>query len=228
MASTNTLRDVVDWARTYSDLVPIIGVAGYSDEPALTICNNVMQEVLSPPHNWKWNREELATFITVDEQQDYTQTSVSNMQWLESCILEDEDSTDSIKAVRAIEVVQDLPKTSINALPDKLCILKESGSDTILRFWPIPGTFVERAYTVYQKKVPLKTALSDTWTPIPDELGWVYRIGFLAEAYRHAGKTNQARQEYQRFLVALQRALQQADVEQQHEGFYPERGIMIG
>jgi hypothetical protein len=229
MATTKTLQETVDWARTFTKLVPIVGIGGFSNEPALTICNSVIQEILSPPHKWKFNRAELTSFLTVDGTQDYAET-VTDMSWLESCVIEDEDNTSTspdLKPTRKIEAVQDLPKESFKDNPEKVCILKEATTTTTLRFWKVPSTVVWRAYVVYQKKPVIKTTLGDDWSPIPDDLAWVYQQGFLAMAYKMADDTR-AETEYRKFLRDIGRATAKDEAELQHEGFYPDRPIMIG
>ena len=232
MATTKTLQETVDWARTFTKLVPIVGIGGFSNEPALTICNSVIQEILSPPHKWKFNRAELTSFITIDGTQDYAQAATTDMSWLESCVLEDEANTSTspdLKPTHEIEAVQDLPKESFKDNPEKVCLLSEDegASTTTLRFWKVPSTTVWRAYVVYQKKAVIKTALTADWSPIPDDLAWVYQQGFLAMAYKMADDTR-AETEYRKFLRDIGRATAKDDAELQHEGFFPGRPIMIG
>lgn len=222
-----TLQSTVDWARTFTKLMPIVGVGGFSNEPALSICNQVLQEILSPPFAWKFNRTELATFNTVDKQQDYTIAGVLDISWLEECVMEDTDSTDTPLPTRDIEAVRDLPKTSLVEKPIRICKLKEVGADTVLRFWPIPGTFIETANVVYQAKPPIKTALTNNWSPVPDDLQWLVRLGFLAWALKHADDAR-ANNELRDFRLAIARGAGKEDAEAQHEGFYPARSLMIG
>lgn len=226
MASTITLQAVVDWSRTFTKLIPIVGVGGFTNEPALTIANNVMQEILAAPFNWKFNRVSLASFITIDKTQDYTRT-VADVGWLESCVLEEEASTATLKPTHEIEVVQMLPKESLLDNPSKVAAISETSTTVDFRFWQVPSTTVWRAYITYQAKAPLKTALTNTWTPIPDELAYVYRQGFLAMALMHADDVR-APIEYQKFQLMIQKALGQKDLELQHESWFPDRAIMIG
>ncbi|KKK54562.1 hypothetical protein LCGC14_3083470 [marine sediment metagenome] len=230
MATTKTLQETVDWARTFTKLVPIVGIGGFSNEPALTICNSVIQEILSPPHKWKFNRAELTSFITIDGTQDYAQAATTDMSWLESCVIEDEANTSTspdLKPTHEIEAVQDLPKESFKDNPEKVCILKEATTTTTLRFWKVPSTVVWRAYVVYQKKAVIKTALTANWSPIPDDLAWVYQQGFLAMAYKMADDTR-AETEYRKFLRDIGRATAKDEAELQHEGFFPATPIMRG
>lgn len=225
------IQSTVDWARTFTKLMPIVSVGGFTNEPALSIANQVLQDMLSPPYNWKWNRAELASFDTVDRQQDYVSTGVTNVGWLEQCITELTDSTDTPKPRREIEVVRDLPLTSQIGNPSKISKHLDDGTDTTFRLWPIPSTQIETIKPVYQKKAVIKTALTGAgtgdWSPVPDELQWVVRLGFLAWALKHADD-NRAEREMVNFFGAIARALGLHDAERRHEGLYPARSIMIG
>ena len=71
MPSTLSLRDVIDFTRTRVRLVQLSGVGGVPNQPALDICNDVLQTLLSSPSNWKFNKGEVPPFTTVANQQDY-------------------------------------------------------------------------------------------------------------------------------------------------------------
>lgn len=227
MASTVTLQNTVDWARTFTKLMPIVSVGGFTNEPAISICNQVLQELLSPPYNWKWNRVELADFDTVDKTQDYTISTLSDVGWLEQCIAELKSGTSTPKPRREIEVVRDLPLTSVVESLTKICKLKEVTTTTVFRTWPIPSSEIETIKLVYQKKPVIKVLLTETWTPVPDELQWVVRQGFLAWALKHADD-NRAEREMATFYGAIARALGLHDMERRHEGLYPDRSILMG
>ena len=69
--STRTLQTTVNMAATHTELMPIVGVGGYTNEPALSLCNQVVQELLASPLAWKWNRKEMGMFVTALNKQDY-------------------------------------------------------------------------------------------------------------------------------------------------------------
>lgn len=71
MPSTVTLQKVVDLARTHVELLPVAGVGGFTDEPALSLCNSVLQELLANPLDWKFNRAEMPMLCTAPNKQDY-------------------------------------------------------------------------------------------------------------------------------------------------------------
>ena len=62
--STTKLQSVVDYARTISDLSPVLATGGFSQEPALTIANDVSIAMFAQLFNWKFNRIRLPFFYT--------------------------------------------------------------------------------------------------------------------------------------------------------------------
>src|SRR5271166_1672610 len=90
MASTLTLQSVIDWCRTQPGIKgqPLTSMLGLTNEPGLSMCNNVMQELFCSPNNWRFNRANLApgggagsafqaAFTTVAYQQDYVISGAS-------------------------------------------------------------------------------------------------------------------------------------------------------
>ena len=69
--STVTLQQVVNFASTNAELQSLSGVGGYSNEPALSIANEVMTELLASPHNWKFNRADMNLLVLCPNKQDY-------------------------------------------------------------------------------------------------------------------------------------------------------------
>ncbi len=71
MASNLTLRSVIDYNRTRTRMVQLINVGGIPNQPALDICNDVLQTLLSAPNDWKFNKGSIPPFTTIQNQQDY-------------------------------------------------------------------------------------------------------------------------------------------------------------
>lgn len=69
--STLTLQSVINLARTHVELMPLVNVGGFSNEPAVSIAQDVLSELLSPPFAWKFNRVQMGLFVTQQYQQDY-------------------------------------------------------------------------------------------------------------------------------------------------------------
>src|SRR5690348_16129796 len=229
MASTITLLEDVEWAQTFTKLIPIIGVGGYVNEPALSICNDVIQVFLSEPYNWKFNSKTATPFDTDTNAntQDYQQ-NITDCGWLESCELEDKVSTQQPKPLFSVEVVRNLRPSSLVSMPTKIAFMNETDAGITFRLSPVPNK--SKIWTVrpaYQKKAPIKAGLQDTWSPIPDELSAVYRQGFLAMAYKHADDPR-ADIEYKKFQMMIQKALGLKDAEGNSEGFVPDFGLFLG
>jgi hypothetical protein len=129
-----TLQGIVNFLRTYPELVPILGTTGYSTEPALTLANDVMQRIFAQGMDWKWNRALIPSFLTVALQQDYL-TQVSDVGWLESVTRVDINNNTNngnlaMKPEFTTEAVRDLNPQSLqgspfdfNVIPNKLAIL---------------------------------------------------------------------------------------------------------
>lgn len=115
--STIKLQDVVDDAASLAELAPALATAGYSDQPALSIANDVITAMLAggskgQPFNWKWNRFNVTAFPTIGYQQDYFIPGLVQLGWLESCWASDINNV-SIPKPKAseIEVHKDLDVT---------------------------------------------------------------------------------------------------------------------
>lgn len=70
--TTLTLQNVVNFAAIHAELSPLAGVGGFTNEPALSLCNDALQEITAQPNAWKHNRAELPVFVTTTYRQDYT------------------------------------------------------------------------------------------------------------------------------------------------------------
>ena len=136
--STIKLQAVVDHARTFAELNPVLGKGGYVYEPAITIANDVMTAMLSPKFNWKWNRFVIPPILTSSWQQDYAivqivdpvagtydgGASVTNLKWLEHGVVVDINNTAIPKPIWTLECVRDLEAVSIQyGRPGQVCWL---------------------------------------------------------------------------------------------------------
>jgi hypothetical protein len=108
--STVTLQSVVDHARTFSEVTPVLATGGFSQQPALTIANDTMTAMLSPKMNWKFNRMKAPVFYTNSFQQDYAQNNV-NIAWAEHAFIININNTALPKPIWTLEVVRDLEAT---------------------------------------------------------------------------------------------------------------------
>ena len=132
--STWTVQSVVNYARSYPDLVPVLGASGWTQEPALTFANDIMQKILAQGMDWKWNRAYVPAFLSVALQQDYM-TNVTDIGWLEYADRIDiNNSTNNgnlaPKPVFTMETVRDLGRTSRQGYPFNLMYIPNSLSYT--------------------------------------------------------------------------------------------------
>ncbi len=71
MPSTITLQSVIDTVQTCKGMKPLVGVGGVANQPALDICNDTLQQLLSAPYAWRFNKNAVPVFTTIPYQQDY-------------------------------------------------------------------------------------------------------------------------------------------------------------
>jgi hypothetical protein len=324
MSSTITLQTVVNLASTQVELLPLSGVGGYTSEPALSLCNDVLQTTLAQPLDWKFNRAEMNMLVTSPNRQDYlfagatifniggnacgagidlttnnaltisgstviiktleqyagavgdvcyvlgtgsnydstfskngvatgfsgntyTITTINGLTltatltgsasgtsgsagitdfgWGCGATMVGLLSGGAILPTRHAEVVRDLQPYGYANTPEKFCVYETSTAGVLkIRSYPVCGTGIWGVSLVYQKKAPLATVLSGTWAPIPDELSYVYRQGFLAKCYRYINSPR-ADVEEQKFQAAIMRALGADEREASDVRLYPGDGI---
>lgn len=178
--STYQISDVVDDARTYGELAPILPSGGYVAIPAISIANDTLQNMLSggpdgQPFNWKWNRMLDPTFFLNSWQQDYFIPNLATCGWLESCTATNFSFTGSPKPVRPVEVKRDLLITNAQTNEiGKICWMQ---NDTLLSgLWgqstqlsatgltnPGPGVVITNPANLTAMPVNPTTCIHDTF-----------------------------------------------------------------
>lgn len=323
MPSTVSLQSVVNLCRTHVELMPIADVGGFSNEPALSLANDTLQELLAQPYNWKFNMKTLpllvmqpyrqdylfagacaftskggvgidlaanaaisesGTTVTVNTLQDHnfsvgdtvymtgntvvaynstfsqTQTSsgwsggwaitaiptsrsftfthvssglansgaagITDFGWLSDATQTDLNTSDAVPKPWIVKCVKTLQRTSLGGRPEKACVVSDSGTGVLtVRFSSVPTASVWCVTFNYQAKAILKTDLTQSWSPFPDEFGFVYRQMFLARCYRYLDH-RRADAEEARALGMIQKALGRDDVEESDQRVSPEQTIM--
>ena len=86
------------------------------------------------------------------------------------------------------------------------------------------GSYVWQINAVYQEKPPLLTTLSQTFAPIPDDLGYLIKQGFLVYCYKKSEPKLFA-QEYAQWIQDVKEAMEASDREPQEFGMYPSEPI---
>lgn len=128
--STITLQEVIDDAMSLGDVAPALATGGFTNAPAVSIANDVIQALInggpnSQPFNWKWNRFNLPAFPTNSYQQDYFIPGLVNLGWLESASASNVNQTSIPKQrIPELEIRKDLDITYLQSgNPGKICWL---------------------------------------------------------------------------------------------------------
>lgn len=337
MPSTVTVQQVVNLASTHIELLPVAGVGGYTNEPALSLANDVLQTIMASTYempngevlslDWKWNRAEMPMFVTSPNRQDYLfagatffglggdacgagidlatnnaltisgstvtikllepycgavgdvcyilgtgsnydsvftangannagfsgntytitnlstdgktvtatitgtasgtsgSAGINDFGWLAGATIIGIGNGGPILPTRHVEAVRDIQPYGYANIPEKVCVLQDLGTGVLkIRFYPVVGTTVWGVNLVYQKKAVLLTSLSSTWSPIPDEVSYLVRQGFLAKAYRYVD-SKRSEIEETKFSNTMRKALGADERETPDVGLYPAEGI---
>lgn len=108
--STITLQEVFDSIVSIGDLNTVFdSTGGWADEPAITIANDVMQEMISLRFPWKWNRMKIPPFPLIPLQQDYASLWIKNIGWLEDAVRMDINNAMYPPTTWPVYCVRDLP-----------------------------------------------------------------------------------------------------------------------
>jgi len=105
----------MDGVSAIGDLNPLFNnTGGFAAEPALTIANDVMSELLSVRFPWKWNRLKIPPFPLTSYQQDYA-TPINELGWLENGLRIDVNNSTYPPPTWPIYVVRDLPMANVQS-----------------------------------------------------------------------------------------------------------------
>jgi len=80
---------------------------------------------------------------------------------------------------------------------------------------------------LYQQKPPNITLLTQTIAPIPDDLNWLVKQGFLAMCYKQVDHAK-FQAEFTQWLINIQKAMGASDREYNEFGFYPAQPLQGG
>lgn len=130
-ASTLNAQLLVDYARTFPWTTPVLGVAGYNNQPAVSFLDEIVKKILAKTNPWKWNAKGFPAFSTQPYQQDYpTSISQNNLGWLQSAVIADINNTANPIPVLPINAVDRLLPTMIVGRPQKVAWITNSTSQT--------------------------------------------------------------------------------------------------
>jgi len=95
-----------------------------------------------------------------------------------------------------------------------------------LRFNPLPsiGGFVWLMWIAYQRRAPKFRTLQQTISPVPDDLAYLFREGFVAKCLQHANSPRAVMQN-QMWHEQIQQAILAGEREEQAWSFFPDTGM---
>ena len=229
MASTITVQDLINYARTHVKLAPLDGLGGFTSEPALRWANKIKKHIIQSPYDWEWNRSSIPSFLTVDEQSEYN-VLVPDIGWLVDAWMELEASAVNNRDIRYLDIKRNIRKPWQHLDPSQICYMLDRNRNPVLRLDTIPRGSIWRIFVDYQRKPSRITALTGatgTFDPIPDEMEDVLTQFFIALAYKLVD-----RQDHLRELALAEQLLQEhrayLSQEETEVGFVPERGLFLG
>lgn len=119
--STLTVQALVDYARTFPWTTPVVGIAGYNDQPAVSFADDIVKKIMAKTNPWKWNAAPFQGVQTQPYQQDYpTSVSQNDLGWLQSAILVDINSTAKPQPKLPMNAVSNLLPTMATGRPQKV------------------------------------------------------------------------------------------------------------
>jgi len=131
VSSNLTVQKCIDYARSHKGTRPTLGVAGYTDEPALTYMKDIVQKIMNKSNPWKWNQAKIPVIQTQPYQQDYpTQISQNTMGWLQAGVVVDINNTSTPKPIVPVNCVQALLPSFITDRPGKVCWIPNKMAQT--------------------------------------------------------------------------------------------------
>jgi hypothetical protein len=173
MASTRTVQDTINWAATILKQNPL-QVANM--EPGLTSAQIVLQRMLGPPMRWRFNRGNFSFAISPAGGTDYI-VVVNDLGWIETQWL-----VDAAGIIHQLEGAVELAMTTTPMRPKVMApVYDDNAGNITFRLNAVP-TAADTIAVDYQRKAPPITSYGCSWTPFPDEYGYIYTKLFLAAA----------------------------------------------
>jgi len=229
MASTITVQDLIDYARTHVKLAPLQGLGGFADQPALRWANKIKKHIIQSPYDWEWNKASIPSFLTVNNKAEYN-VKVPDIGWLTDAYMELEASAANNRDIRYLEVRRNIRKPWQKLDPSQICYTLDRNRNPVLRLDMIPGSTIWRIFVDYQRRpsrITTVTGATGTFDPIPDEMEDILSQFFIALAYKLVD-----RQDHLRELALAEQMLQEhrayLSQEQTEVGFVPYRSLMLG
>lgn len=202
MASTIPLQRSVTLASSFIRYAPLTMSA---NDPALSNADWVRQFILSPPFAWRWNRAEVPTIKTAIGVSDY-QVSLADFGWIEKAVL---FFPENGNIAQELEVENNLAPETVPNLPLRISAqLDDDAGNVTFRLSPSPDAAYNLS-VITQKAALTFTSLSDTWSPLPDYLSYIYNEGFQFKTYDYMNdpRTQEAYQIFMQSLISANQGL---------------------
>jgi hypothetical protein len=131
VASTLNAQLLVDYARTFPWTRPVMGLTGYTTQPAVSFLDEVVKKILDKTNPWKWNAKVFPGINTQPYQQDYpTSISQNVLGWFQSSVIVDINNTSNPIPKIPINAVDRLLPTMVCGQPQKVCWVTNSTAIT--------------------------------------------------------------------------------------------------
>lgn len=147
-------------------------------DPGITCANIVLQRMLGAPFIWRFNRGNLPVPVAANAGTDFT-VSCSDLGRIETQWL-----TDAAGVIFELKGSQTIAKRGTNIAPtqptEAAPVYDDNQGNITFRF----NSIADVAYTAffdYQKKAPKIESYGGTFGPVPDEFGYLFHKGLLAE-----------------------------------------------
>lgn len=212
-SSTIQLSRTIARSSQYARLEPLTFASNTNNDPAFSNADWVKQTILAPPFAWRWNRTISGTpsspaFSTTVGDSDYT-VSLPNFGWLEKAVLYDPNS-----GYNPTELQVELLKGEDTnpTVPQRIAAQLDDGNGNItFRIFPAPDQ-VYNVCLIYQNAATLFTSPTQTWTPIPDYMSYVYNDGFDFKTFTYLGdpRSQLSGQNFYQSLAAMSEGLNES------------------
>lgn len=120
-----------------------------------------------------------------------------NFGWMENASVKDPTTSKWVQISNKVDLALD----TASSRPGNISAELIGSLGIVFRLMPVP----DKAYTVaitMQQNAQLISSLNQTWSPLPDDLGYVYQMGLLSFAYEFSDDPRWAPAR-QRFIASL-------------------------
>jgi hypothetical protein len=181
-------------------------------DPGITCANIVLQRMLGAPFIWRFNRGNLPVAIAANAGTDFT-VACSDLGRIETQWL-----TDAGGIIFELKGAQTIAKRGSNIGPTRPTAAAPVYDDNCGNITFRVNSIADVAYTAffdYQKKAPKLESYGQTFGPVPDEFGYLFNKGLLAEC---ALLTNDSRfpiweRDFMAGMLATQDGLDAQDIQ---------------